>query len=117
VLGALALGVVAVLFAYDAVALARVHRAVGEADAMRPRDAGLPPSGPTLDVGLGDRQLEKVVPAGVVYREVDRVLEVVRGDARLARRALGWAVLRGALALAASVGVVAAIFAGKIGPG
>ena len=57
------------------------------------------------------------MPAGVVYRDVDRVLEVVRGDPGEARHALAWAVARGGVALALSVGVAAAIFAGKIGPG
>src|SRR5262249_43728078 len=51
-----------------------------------------------LDLGLGDALSEHVIFSASVYRDAGRATEVVAGDPTAARRALRWAVARGAFA-------------------
>ena len=99
-IGALALLAGAVLWAKDVRGLWIARRAGEDQLRMRPRNPDAQEhEGQELDLGLGEEAFERVAPGAGVYRESAFVIEVVRGDALAARRALERAVLRGALGL------------------
>jgi hypothetical protein len=111
-LGLLALAAIAALLIGDIAGLARARRAAHDLRTMRacdPESPDLPWAGDRLDLGLGDRAAVHVIPANGPYRELDRVIKVIRGDARAASHALGWSVARGAIALAVASTVVIAL--------
>ena len=100
--GLAAVAAIVALCLGDAVALVRALRVERLLPAMRaasgddPRVAWSPRK---LDLGLGEETRASVLSAAVVYREHDRVLSVVRGNPRDARRALLGAFACGLLAL------------------
>ncbi|MDI1444132.1 hypothetical protein [Polyangium sp. 6x1] len=101
-LGVAAVAAIFALCLGDAVALARALRVERLLSAMRPASADDPRvawSPRKLDLGLGEETRASVLSAAVVYREHDRVLSVVRGNPRDARRALLGAFACGVVAL------------------
>lgn len=112
-LGIAVAAAIAALLLRDARDLIGVRAAQRQLAEMRPRDPRAPDAyvrGMRLiDFGLGEESAEQVKQAGVVYREVDRVLAVFRGSPREARRALGRSIALGAVALALTVGAVTAL--------
>jgi hypothetical protein len=109
--GALALLGAAALWVKDVRGFWVARRAVIDRAVMRARNPDAPdPRGQQLDLGLGEETFERVAPGAGVYRETPFVIEVVRGDALAARRALERAVIRGAAGIligAIVVGVAA----------
>lgn len=110
-LGAAAATAIAALLLCDGVGLLRAWRAQGELKQMRPcapDEPGLSWARRQLDLGLGYEAAASVMPAAGIYREHDRVLKVIRGDAGAASRALLGSVGVGAAALACAVGCLLA---------
>jgi len=105
-LGVVAVALIAAVLLRDLVALARALRATREIRSMRscaPDDPNLSWARRQLDLGVGHEAAAAVIPAAGVYREHDRVLQVIRGNPEHAGRAMRGAVAWGAAALACGV--------------
>jgi hypothetical protein len=73
------------------------------------------PSSRVIDMGLGDELRAQVEKSAAPYRELDRVVSVVRGDPELARAALSGALRRDlvAIGLAATAVVAQVLWVGS----
>ena len=96
------------MLALDALALARVSRAI--APGLAPREDARPAAddgAPRLDLGLGDTVHHTVARTGSVYRARERAVAIVEGDPREAVAALRGALRRGAWSVAVVLGIIA----------
>jgi hypothetical protein len=100
--------VVVALLAIDAAALQHLSRAEADLARMRPVQPGTPlPAAPLTDLGVGETVSVEIAVAATPYREADRPVQVIVGDAPAARDALTRAVRRDVIALALTVSALA----------
>jgi hypothetical protein len=97
------------IFIADAVAFGRVARASRGAELAERDPAELAEAAavPRVDLGLGDIVLAQVTRRAAAYRSREHATALVLGSPLLSRAALRRALLRGALGLVVSIGVVA----------
>ncbi|AKT41329.1 hypothetical protein [Chondromyces crocatus] len=110
-LGVTSVVVIGVLLLSNGVGVIRAHRAAGKLRDMRtcaPNDPSLSWARRQLDLGLGHEAAASVMPSAGIYREHDRIMEVVRGDPARAGQALLGSLGLSAAALACGVACLVA---------